>query len=183
MRYKSWPYFDSWKEIYGKDRATGESAEDIFEAYNDMRMNDDQTEGDGVGMDYHVSLEDLEEHEGAAESNSNPPGRQNVPVKPPKKRKATEAISGVCEILIEIGRKADARLASLAESLGYEARMGKALEDAFEQLGELPNLSVEDRFEVCGILGAQADKLKIFKGMPAPARPQYVAWLLAKFRN
>ncbi|KAL0381268.1 UNVERIFIED_CONTAM: hypothetical protein Sangu_0191100 [Sesamum angustifolium] len=28
MRYKAWPYFPAWREIFGKDRATGDEAED-----------------------------------------------------------------------------------------------------------------------------------------------------------
>ncbi|KAL0329580.1 UNVERIFIED_CONTAM: hypothetical protein Sradi_4944700 [Sesamum radiatum] len=34
MRYKSWPFFPVWREIFGKDRASGEQAEDINEIVN-----------------------------------------------------------------------------------------------------------------------------------------------------
>ncbi|KAG6384058.1 hypothetical protein SASPL_156146 [Salvia splendens] len=36
IRGKSWPYYDAWKEIFGKDRANGEGAEDILEAVNNI---------------------------------------------------------------------------------------------------------------------------------------------------
>ncbi|KAL0296106.1 UNVERIFIED_CONTAM: hypothetical protein Sradi_6662700 [Sesamum radiatum] len=34
MHYKSWPFFPVWREIFGKDRASGEQAEDINEIVN-----------------------------------------------------------------------------------------------------------------------------------------------------
>ncbi|KAG8372665.1 hypothetical protein BUALT_Bualt12G0090200 [Buddleja alternifolia] len=34
MRYKSWPYFDAWFEVFGKDRADGTGAEDFHDALN-----------------------------------------------------------------------------------------------------------------------------------------------------
>lgn len=151
MRYKSWPYYDDWKEIYGKDRATGETAEDILDAWNEMRDEADTGEG-AMGMDYDVSLEDLPEHEGAGDNVShNQKGSQKA-AESGKKRKVSGDIISVCDILIEIGRKTDERLASLAESLGYESRLGKALEDTFDQLGNIAGLTLEERFEVCSIL-------------------------------
>lgn len=183
MRYKSWPYFDEWKEIYGKDRATGETAEDILDAWNDIRSTEDKTDDGIMGMDFDVHLEDLDENEGAAESMSNTQRESATATVKRKKYKGSDDISRVYDILVEIGRKAVERLASLADSLGYEARLGKVLKDAFEQLGLIQNLSIEERFEVCGILGAQVDKLKIFKGMPDAARPQFVAWLLKNYKK
>ncbi|KAL0427806.1 UNVERIFIED_CONTAM: hypothetical protein Slati_2955400 [Sesamum latifolium] len=32
MRYKSWPYFSAWCQIFGKDRAIGKHAEDVHQA-------------------------------------------------------------------------------------------------------------------------------------------------------
>ncbi|KAG8369671.1 hypothetical protein BUALT_Bualt14G0038000 [Buddleja alternifolia] len=34
MRYKSWPYYDSWCEVFGKDRVVGTGAEDFHNALN-----------------------------------------------------------------------------------------------------------------------------------------------------
>ncbi|KAG8364017.1 hypothetical protein BUALT_Bualt19G0082500 [Buddleja alternifolia] len=33
MRWKSWPYYDSWCEIFGKDQANGNGAEDFHDAF------------------------------------------------------------------------------------------------------------------------------------------------------
>lgn len=34
MRYKEWTYYSDWVDIFGKDRATGESAKDVTDATN-----------------------------------------------------------------------------------------------------------------------------------------------------
>ncbi|KAG6415758.1 hypothetical protein SASPL_123173 [Salvia splendens] len=39
MRFKSWPLFDEWKEIFGKDRATGSSSRDLQELYHGVRSH------------------------------------------------------------------------------------------------------------------------------------------------
>ncbi|XP_012839280.1 PREDICTED: uncharacterized protein LOC105959686 [Erythranthe guttata] len=43
MRHKSFPFYKDWLEIFGKDRATGENAEDFVDMV--------QTMGDKVGID------------------------------------------------------------------------------------------------------------------------------------
>ncbi|KAL1562982.1 hypothetical protein AAHA92_05494 [Salvia divinorum] len=39
MRFKSWPMFDEWKDIFGKDRATGSAGQDLLELYHDVSPN------------------------------------------------------------------------------------------------------------------------------------------------
>ncbi|KAL0459107.1 UNVERIFIED_CONTAM: hypothetical protein Slati_0537900 [Sesamum latifolium] len=38
LRFKLFPYYPSWSEIFGKDRATGEHAEDIYNASNNVSI-------------------------------------------------------------------------------------------------------------------------------------------------
>lgn len=90
MRYKSWPYYEDWKIIFGKDRATGDTADDIYDAYVDLRDQDiggDRDIGGGQGIrvdegidcDVEVDLEQLLENEEAAESVSHSYKTREVP--------------------------------------------------------------------------------------------------------
>ncbi|KAL8543483.1 hypothetical protein ACS0TY_004139 [Phlomoides rotata] len=36
VRFKPWPYYGQWLEIFGKDRATGEHAVDPIDLFNEM---------------------------------------------------------------------------------------------------------------------------------------------------
>ncbi|KAG8383695.1 hypothetical protein BUALT_Bualt04G0040700 [Buddleja alternifolia] len=42
MRYKSWLYYDSWCEVFGKDGANGTGAEDFHDALNGVLHNESQ---------------------------------------------------------------------------------------------------------------------------------------------
>ncbi|KAL8463586.1 hypothetical protein ACS0TY_034297 [Phlomoides rotata] len=39
LRYKTWPYYPQWIEIFGKDRATGENAIDPIDLVNELYNN------------------------------------------------------------------------------------------------------------------------------------------------
>ncbi|KAL8487726.1 hypothetical protein ACS0TY_024162 [Phlomoides rotata] len=44
MRYKTWPMYNTWIEIFGNDRATGKTGEELYEAFK--ILSDDENEGD-----------------------------------------------------------------------------------------------------------------------------------------
>ncbi|KAG8372411.1 hypothetical protein BUALT_Bualt12G0063400 [Buddleja alternifolia] len=48
MRNKSWPFYREWCEVFGKDKVTGQGAEDIVEAIGGM-SNDDNKTGNLMG--------------------------------------------------------------------------------------------------------------------------------------
>lgn len=84
----------------------------------------------------------------------------------------------VCDIISEIGSKTDARLAHLAQRVGYEFDLGKAKNETFNQLGNIPWLTLEQRFDVCDLLSKDVSKLEVFRGLPDAAIPFYVERLL-----
>ncbi|XP_073053831.1 uncharacterized protein [Primulina eburnea] len=55
MRYRSWPFYIDWCEIFGSDRATGEQSESFVDAVQEDALNLGNT--DGVAVD--VGLEKL----------------------------------------------------------------------------------------------------------------------------
>ncbi|KAL0433156.1 UNVERIFIED_CONTAM: hypothetical protein Slati_2649900 [Sesamum latifolium] len=54
LRFKSFPYYPSWSEIFGKDRATREYAEDIYNASNNVSI-----EAIPVFPEYYVPSSDI----------------------------------------------------------------------------------------------------------------------------
>lgn len=108
-----------------------------------------------------MELEYLAENEVAANSVSHTPKTRDMPSLKPKKCKVSKDISMMRDIMSEIGRTADERLASLAEGIGYEAQLEKARNEAFHQLGNIPNLSINNQLDVFEILAKHQDKLEI----------------------
>ncbi|KAL8526797.1 hypothetical protein ACS0TY_015858 [Phlomoides rotata] len=55
IRFKYWPFYSKWLDIFGKDRATGENAMDPIDLVNDLLRNDNQ-EQDGDNEDNNNSI-------------------------------------------------------------------------------------------------------------------------------
>lgn len=178
MRFKSWPHYDAWKEIFGKDRANGESAEDIMNAYNDFNREGSQPT-EGYAGDYHVNMDDISMDEGNGESFSQSHKSQPSPTEnPKKKRKVNTDFTEILQVLSETSRAATDRLETLINRIGVEFDVRKAKQEAFSKLGSIPGLSIEEKFNVCIIMAGKVELLEIFIGLPEEARPQYVAHLL-----
>lgn len=172
MRFKSWPYYDDWKEIFGKDRATGEHAEDIVDAWNDINAgNNHEMPEDEFSFEH-----DDNEETGDRESQS--ARDDTLPKKTGKKRKVHDDLQGICDLLSELNRSQNTRLEHLASRIGYEFDMGKARQETFQQLGEIPGLSRENRFILLELVAFKAERLEIWKAMDKEARADYVEHLL-----
>ncbi|XP_057801115.1 uncharacterized protein LOC131016440 [Salvia miltiorrhiza] len=155
MRYKSWPMFEDWKEVFGKDRATGEHAEDLLDALNDMQRRENMNELTPES-EYHVNLDGITTTEMIDESVGQSSQETAVGPTGSRKRKPNrDEMSAVCEVLREINRTTAERLANLANRIGYEFDIGKARQEVFEQLGVIPGLSLDEKFDVCELLALQ----------------------------
>ncbi|KAL8488380.1 hypothetical protein ACS0TY_024601 [Phlomoides rotata] len=65
VRFKTWPYYPKWIDIFGKDKATGEHAVDPIDLVNELYRNDMEEEGD-TGEKYvpptHEFMHDMEDN-------------------------------------------------------------------------------------------------------------------------
>lgn len=177
MRHKSWPYYEDWKEIFGKDRATGENAEDIAEAWNDIRTAEPLGPDGDTPIENEFSFEN-EVNTADYDQISQSARDEQLPRNNGKKPKVNDALQGVCELLSEMNQATNTRLEHLANRIGYEFDMGKARQETFEQLGDIPGLSQEDRFILCELIAFKAERLDIWRGMKHEARAQYCEHLL-----
>ncbi|XP_057796019.1 uncharacterized protein LOC131012126 [Salvia miltiorrhiza] len=177
MRYKSWPMFDAWKEVFGKDRATGEHAEDLMDAVNDMYRagnvaeNTHEEESD-------VNLDEIPETEVVEESVSQTKKGEAAVNGRNKKRKTRDELGASYELLMEIKSTTNERLEQLANRVGYDFDLGKARNEVFAMLGQLEGLSLEQKFDVCELLAYKVERLEIFMGLPAEARQAYAMRIL-----
>ncbi|XP_057778869.1 uncharacterized protein LOC130997546 [Salvia miltiorrhiza] len=188
MRDKPWPLIDDWKLVFGKDRATGEHAEDLMDAVTAMyrRENIAQHAPDG---DYHVNMEEVNENEGVDQNegvdesvsqNHKGAERAREETSGGRKRKAArEETGGAYEMLLrEMMNNTGQRLETLANRVGYDFDIGKARKEVFEVLKAIPELSLDERFDVCELLAYKVERLEIFMGLPEDARPAYAKRLL-----
>ncbi|XP_057771108.1 uncharacterized protein LOC130990897 [Salvia miltiorrhiza] len=176
MRYKSWPMFDDWKDIFGKDRATGEQTEDLMEAIHAMYAADNMAQdgGDTAFNPAEGDAQTEEEDASVCQSGKIRTGAGGSK----KKRKTRSEVDVLCAALGEVSKNANDRLESLATRIGYEWDLGQARQAVYEKLGQIPGLSLKDKFVVCEMLADKVQLLEIFIGLPEDAKAAYVAYLL-----
>ncbi|XP_073305122.1 uncharacterized protein [Primulina huaijiensis] len=62
MRYRSWPYYNDWCEIFGRDRSTGERSESFADAVQEDDLNLGNTDGAAVGVGLEKLLDGFEDN-------------------------------------------------------------------------------------------------------------------------
>ncbi|XP_057779816.1 uncharacterized protein LOC130998418 [Salvia miltiorrhiza] len=182
MRNKSWPYYDDWKEIFGKDRANGETAEDMMNAAHDMYCNIDLSQTHGNG-EYHVRMDHIFENMDDEESASQTKQPEVVSCVINKKRKRDDGFSAVCEALVQIGRGTEKWLETIASQSGHDHDVSIARKEVFTQLSAIPGLSKKEKFEVCDLLAKEVERLDIFTSLLDDEKPDYVTHLLQEKYN
>ncbi|KAL1560224.1 hypothetical protein AAHA92_10464 [Salvia divinorum] len=112
LRTKSWPYYESWKIIFGKDRASGITTEDILDAYDNLDPIE-KVATNGVGVDYNFGLDDLVDTDAGLDRVSPAVmtdsgfscARETPPMETTsKKRKHRDALEGLVDACICLSR-------------------------------------------------------------------------------
>ncbi|KAG6427911.1 hypothetical protein SASPL_112158 [Salvia splendens] len=193
MRTRSWPYWEDWKVIFGKDRANGGHAEWVVDAAANSSPDAPVTEI-GESSDYHPSFEDFLGYDeqmqatfanpmvddSSTQSGANATANAQVPPKNKRKRKVRENDSGIVEILRTLHSETSARLETLALRIGYEMDLGKARAEIFGHLGNIPELTENERYDLCDIIGKKNSHLEIFRGLPDASKAGYAKRVLEK---
>ncbi|KAL1566499.1 hypothetical protein AAHA92_02105 [Salvia divinorum] len=126
MRFKSWPMWEDWKLIFGKDRATGDVSEDSHDSYNVYNVPNKADSGVG-GADFSA---DPACHSKTTHSKTTPSPQQD-PLGTPdestgqskhasqqskkneKKRKAPSDLVGLIDVLKKMQEDTNLRLDKL----------------------------------------------------------------------
>ncbi|KAG6394214.1 hypothetical protein SASPL_144795 [Salvia splendens] len=187
---KSWPLWETWKLIFGKDRASGRGSEDLEAAATRMRS---QLAGGSQcnENDYYPSFENFIDPNSPMAGNtdvndtsSGNGGKEasiNKTSSGSRKKESSDAV--LMEFLGNLHAETNARLEMISARIGYDFDMGKARQDVFEKLGMVEGLTLPQRYLLCNILGDKPQRLEVFMGMQANARLGYVLCLIDEYRK
>ncbi|KAG6421990.1 hypothetical protein SASPL_118556 [Salvia splendens] len=180
IRYKSWPYYADWKMVFGKDRATGNNAQDTDRANelcasgsrdsNNPGADGSPPEGedvyDGVGLNDRVPPD---EQTDSVYSNAVDSERRGA-----RKRKRGDALDGLIDVLGKLHEDTNARLDRLSDRIGYEFDVTKARKEVFQMMGLIPGLTLSQVFIASDAILARVERLDYFMSLPEGARQPYV---------
>lgn len=186
MRNKSWPFWEEWKAIFGKDRATGLGSEDIDVAAATLRAN--LAGGSQCNEnDYHPTFEDfipnqspngVEGMENQHSSSAHTEHLASNTKSGTKKRKVSATDDALMEFLGNLHTQTNSRLDVIASRIGYEFDIGKARQEVFDKLCDVDGLTLAQRYKLCNILADKPQRMEIFMGMAAHAKLGYLLMLI-----
>ncbi|KAH6793594.1 hypothetical protein C2S52_004071 [Perilla frutescens var. hirtella] len=177
MRYKSWPYYHDWCEIFGKDRATGEQAEDVMDAVNELFSATKNKEKEVI-VDIDLLPHDVND-EIKPDSTYQPVGNDTDKKNGGKKRKLADGSEGLYELLGSFCQNTETRLGDIARRIGYEQDVSAARKEVFEVVGKIGGLTLQEKLLVSKTLVKNTEDLELFSSLPEDARAEFVRMMLA----
>ncbi|XP_073152220.1 uncharacterized protein At2g29880-like [Henckelia pumila] len=177
MRYKSWPFYDDWCEIFGKDRATGHNAEGFVDAVQDV-LNQTQTSNEN---DIDIGLNDIPCSE--IEDDMNPRSTRKLTgessnKKTSKKRKITDDSDNLNEVMGQFSEKTDARLGKITKCLMNAFDNTEATNDVFQVLDCFEWLTMKAKVFAAKQLVNNPQELKLFFKLPDDAKTIFIKMML-----
>ncbi|KAL8458290.1 hypothetical protein ACS0TY_035967 [Phlomoides rotata] len=189
LRHKEWPYFVDWIDIFGKYRATGETAEEVPKAIGEMdgpnvnnpNVNNTQESNDanepGINKNPTQAQEEQEENSASRKGKGVPRSRSAN-----KKRRfvSDQSDPGLTKLFGEFCKNTGDRLETIASRIGYDHDLGVARKQIYEQLGNIYGLSIKDKLDVSKIIGGKVETLEIWTTLPDEARVVFVMDILGR---
>ncbi|KAL8471986.1 hypothetical protein ACS0TY_029283 [Phlomoides rotata] len=140
MRFKSWPYYLQWQDIFGKDRATGEHTADAMDIVNDMLRSTET--GESVGLDKKGLADNVPEQ---VEENTPVSKPTETAVKKGKgiKRKASETeMTAFVSTLGKFMERSDETFGDISQRMGNQQEAKAARVTLNDIMKEIPGLSL-----------------------------------------
>ncbi|PIN21579.1 hypothetical protein CDL12_05719 [Handroanthus impetiginosus] len=177
MRFKSWSYYNDWCEIFGKDRATRENAQDFVEAVNDI-LNGDTQKINQTTEEFNDHLKGfVEDTESMCASQIG--GSASEKKKGNRKRNLKEGQDQIYEMLGTFCEKTDARLGDIARRNGHEFDISQKREEVYTAVGKVEGLNLQEKLQVSKFLVKNTKELELFFSLPDEAKEEFVRMISA----
>lgn len=170
MRYKAWPFYNDWLNIFGKDRATGSTsaycADVITKLVTGGATNPPISLGDETA--YNINATDAENlsHSGG-ETNSSTRSKRNE-----KRKRSSTHLNEECRddvpmvgMMSTFFSNVHSQIGELISKVGHQHNASLARRKLFDALAPLIHLSVDKKLEVAKLICANYEWVDIFYGL------------------
>ncbi|KAL8484365.1 hypothetical protein ACS0TY_026879 [Phlomoides rotata] len=177
LRHKSFPYYDQWVDIFGKDRATGENARDPADIVDDIHQSDMENQGE---TDEKLTPDVPETVEiDVTNSVCKPSGSIVVGSTKGKKRKMADSeMKSFVETIGSYMKSSNETFNNLAQCMGTEHDAKIAHSSLNGVMNLIPGLLLEDKLKVSDELVQNTTRLEYFLSLPLDEQTAYVSMLL-----
>ncbi|KAG8390599.1 hypothetical protein BUALT_Bualt01G0100300 [Buddleja alternifolia] len=183
MRWKSWPYCNSWCEIFGKDRVNGNGAKDFHDAFVGVIHTKTETQPQSPPATNKEDIDTLDTPlaEEVATTLVCESGSSTT-TKPTNKGKCklSEGIVGpIMEGLNNFTEKTDSRLGDIIHKMGHEHELTRKCESVYLIVNEILDLTLDDKLVATNMIVKNTQVLAIFFSLPQEAKVGQVRLMLA----
>ncbi|PIN18452.1 hypothetical protein CDL12_08875 [Handroanthus impetiginosus] len=167
MRFKSFPFYPSWCDIFGKDRATGEHAQDCQDTAESLLNNNNVEVDDYVPSGF--------------DTNFQPEGSAMKPASTSKKRKSVETSNDdkFFDMMHSFCDRTESHVGEIAKRIGYKYDASKARKAVYNALGGLTELTMSQKIWVAKQLVKNGKDMDLFFSLPNDARAEMVRMILS----
>ncbi|KAL8542393.1 hypothetical protein ACS0TY_003312 [Phlomoides rotata] len=175
VRFKSWPYYSQWLEIFGKDRATGENAVDPLDLFHELMRVDLDHVGETEDK---LFVNEVDDH-----SICKPCDDGKMTSSKGKKRKSGDAdLSTLVESLgefMKFSKEAMAKEPVDTSKVCAQRDSGSKTDQVklIDRLKGINGLKVTDKLKVCDEMVQNPMRLELFLSLPSDEQEEYV-WML-----
>ncbi|KAH6761949.1 hypothetical protein C2S52_019382 [Perilla frutescens var. hirtella] len=176
MRYKSWPFYQDWCEIFVKERVIRDNAEQFADAVQELETNKGKEKEAGAEFGCVFEGHDDENEMSVCQPQSDGTGKKQAP----KKRKLSDCSSDPFVTAINVFcDRLDARFEDIARRIGFEHDVSNARREVYGALGRVPGLQVRDKLTVAKFLVNKTEDMDLFFSLPEEDRVEMVNMILA----
>ncbi|GFP98950.1 uncharacterized protein at2g29880 [Phtheirospermum japonicum] len=180
IRYKSWPYYKDWCEIFGKYRAMGQNAEGFVDIVQDI-LNEaptlEQSNNDPPLTPNQNTHKDFPELTSTCDDESSASGKTNTSKKR-KKRNEDLLDERFLDLMTSFCEKTDARLGDLSKRLGFEHDARSSRKEVFDALATLDVCSAEEKLAVANKLCDNTKHMDLFFNLDNEMKASMIKMIL-----
>lgn len=178
MRYKAWPHYNDWCQIYGNDPIIRENTEDLSDT--DQKINTDSGKKEKeMALEFDCCI-----NEGLDDENEvsvcRPQESETEKKQMPRKRKLSDhSYDDPLRAIVDLSESVSVSFGEIIKRSGHEYEVSNARKQVYGEVDKIPGLSTRDKIIVARLLVIKTPDMELFLSLPDDARVVMVKMLLA----
>ena len=168
----TFPFYEDWVVLFGKDRATGEGAVGPAEAAEAVDREEALGEGDDTNFTINIDDMDFSGNSGSGGGATSTPTSKGG-----KKRARASDLASMADSFATLVEKAHTSMNELSKRIGYAQDISQARKNVFAELMKLP-LQSNDRLRAADEIVKNDKRVDLFFSLPDDHKMEFVCMVL-----
>lgn len=172
MKFKSWPLYDDWCEIFGISRATGEGASDFLNASTPPTDYNLDVDADDVSTRVNEEIED--ESQTATANTQGESSEMGA-----RKRRRRTTPDPFISVMQSFCDTATARLGDIAQRIGFEQDIASSRREIYKSVSAMTMITKQEMLRATTLIARSVEDTDVFFSLPEADRVEFVIMKLS----